>query len=439
MFQQEVLADLDLASPWRSSDTSPAEVQDNWLKSFADLRLDALVAQALTHNPDLAVAAARVDQASGQLALARAAQRPSLSVLGTGGIKMSDMGSALTGLMALVSWELDVWGALRHGSAAAAAGVAAARHEQEFARQSLAATTAKAWFTVTQTLLEMHTAERMVDIGDHMLQLAQQRRRVGTGQDQEVALAEASLNAQRDLLTQARFAHQSALRALELLLGRYPSAELQANAQLPALPGPVPAGLPLQLLERRPDLIAAERRVAAAFHRVGQAKAAALPGLRLTGNFGYLDSEVVELKRDFENPTGGAGLKLTAPLDLNGALGAQVALASAQQREVVAQYVRLALRAIGDVEAALASARALTEREGWLTQQVARLEQALQLARRAYEVGKSDLRAVEQQRIALFEAQVQLLRVRGEQLSQRVNLHLALGGSFGRPMALSQQ
>lgn len=439
--RRQAVGHLRLESPWRSGGAQGAAVQDDWLASFGDARLQALVAEALAYNPDLHVTATRIEQAAGQLGLARAAQRPSLALVGTGGVKVSDMSSALSGLLALMSWEVDLWGSLRYASAAAADQLAATRWDLEFARQSLAANTAKAWFTAAQTRLEEQAALRMVELQQRLLQLAIQRRDTGPGSDQEVVQAQAALHLQRDGLAEARLAHQWARRALESLLGRYPGAEIQAREDLPALPGPVPAGLPLQMLERRPDLRAAEQRVAGAFNRVGQARAAALPLIQLTANLGYLDSDVLALKRDFENPTGGAGARLLL-VDLDGAVQeAQFMIVSAQQREAVAQYVRLALRAIADVEAALAGAQVLDEREGELVAQAAAQGRALQLAQTGYEVGKRDLRAVEQERLRFYQVQLQLLRVRGEQLSQRVDLHLALGGSFGaeRPLFKGEQ
>jgi len=412
-------------------------VQDNWLATFRDPQLDALVAEALQRNPDMRIAATRVEQATEQLHLAEAARRPSISIVGTGGIKLSDMTSALTGIIGLVSWELDLWGELRYGAAAASEGLAATQADAEFARQSLAATTAKAWFVATQTLAEQRLAEDIVRAADQLARLAGDRQRIGSGTATDVAVATANLSVQRDMLIQAGYAHQSAVRALELLLGRYPAAELQARPDLPPLPGPVPTGLPLQMLERRPDLVAAERRVAAAFNRVGQAKAAKLPNILLTGNVGYLDSEVLQLKRDYENPSAGAGLKFVAPVYTGGALEAQAALLTAQQREAVAQYARLALRAIGDVETALASGRMLAEREQMLNAVIVDQARALDFTQTSYRVGRIDLRNVEQQQTSLDTARMQLLRVRAEQLSQRVALHLSLGGSFGERVPLT--
>ena len=232
---------------------------------------------------------------------------------------------------------------------------------------------------------------------------------------------------------QAGFAHQSAVRAHELLLGRYPAAELAIRDNLPTLPGAVPAGLPLQMLERRPDLVAAERRVAAAFSRLGQARVAALPSLRLTGNVGYLDSDILQLKQDYDNPSAGVGGKIVMPVDINGEVDAQKTVRSAQQDEAVAQYARLALRALGDVESALAGGRMLADRERVLSQVVDDRGRTLDFTQSNYKVGRQDLRAVEQQQLGLYDARIQLLRVRADQLAQRINLHLALGGSFSPP------
>ena len=434
----QALGNTDVGTPWRADEALQGGLQDNWLATFGDPQLDALVAEAVAHNPDLRVAATRLEQASEQLRIAEAAQRPQLSIVGTGGIKMSDMSSALTGIAGLLSWELDLWGRLRYQREAAAASLAAVQADNEFARQSIAAATAKAWFVTAQTLGEQQLIAETVASSERLVQLAGERRRIGAGGDHDVALAAAQLGGARDALAQARNAHEAALRALELLLGRYPAAELRARPDLPPLPGPVPAGLPLQMLERRPDLLAAEQRVAVAFHRVGQARAAMLPAIRLTGDIAYIDSDIVRLKQDYENPSAGFGAKLAAPLFTGGSMQAQVELMSAQQREAVAQYARLALRAIGDVEESLALARSLAERETLLEAISAEQQRALDLALTAYRIGKQDLRSVEQQRLSLYSTQANMLRVRAQQLSQRVALHLALGGSFGDRVILPQ-
>jgi hypothetical protein len=222
------------------------------------------------------------------------------------------------------------------------------------------------------------------------------------------------------------------VRALELLLGRYPAAELTAPEVLPPMPAPVPAGLPSELLERRPDIIAAERRVAAAFNRVGEAQAARLPRISLTAGVSSISSELFVLQ-ERDNPMWSAGATLLAPIYEGGSLKAQVEIRDAEQRQALAEYGRLALRAFDDVESALATEFAAREREAILARAVTQWERAVGLAQTAYKVGSLDLRPVQQQQLAMYAARSALLRMQSEQRIQRVNVHLALGGGFGGP------
>jgi outer membrane protein, multidrug efflux system len=438
--RDQALTNVTLPSVWKAERGRPATrtITDNWLATFNDDQLNALVHEAIANNPDLRIAATRVEQAEHYVRVARAALRPSVMLAGTGGIKAGgsgDISTPLQGLMIGASWEPDLWGRLRYGRNAAQAQYASAQADFEFARQSMAATTARTWFTATETLQQRQISEEMAKAARELLTLSGERRRVGVGSEQEVALAGANVSSFEDTTKQNQLAHEQALRALELLLGRYPAAELQTRANLAKFPGAVPTGMPLEMLERRPDLIAAERRVAAAFNRVGEAKAARLPRLILNISGGAISSEVLELKPEFENPTFGAGGRLIAPLYQGGALKAQVLIRTAEQKQAVAEYGRAALRALGDVENALAASHTLSEREPILQQNLAHNQRALELIEEAYRVGKADLRAVQQQQLDVHAARLTLLRVQSEQLTQRVNLHLALGGGWAEPAA----
>jgi outer membrane protein TolC len=187
------------------------------------------------------------------------------------------------------------------------------------------------------------------------------------------------------------------------------------------------------MLERRPDMVAAERRVAAAFNRVGEAKAARLPRIVLNANVAVISSEILQLQEDFENPTAGVGARLVAPIYQGGALETQVVIRTIEQKQAVAEYARLALRALGDVEDALAAGKALADRHQLLLRAVMDNEIALDLMQKSYRVGRIDGRAVQQQQLSLYSARLALLRVESESLSQRINLHLALGGKFEKP------
>jgi NodT family efflux transporter outer membrane factor (OMF) lipoprotein len=433
--RQQALGSVALPTAWRAGGEA-GPIADNWLASFGDPQLDALVTEAIAHNPDLRVTATRVEQAGQYIQVAKAALLPAVNIFGSGGLKEGGE-DALQVLSLGVSWEIDLWGRWRYARNAAQEDYASAQADFAFAHQSLAAMTAKSWFTASETWLQLQIADDMVKSAQQLFGFAEQRQKVGIGDEQDIALTRASLATYQDSAKQVRFAHEQTLRALELLLGRYPATELKARQDLAKLPGPVPGGIPLETLERRPDLIAAERRVAAAFNRVGEAKAARLPRLSLNANLKALDTAILALAPDFSNPTGGFGAKLLAPVYQGGALQAQVEIRTLEQKEAIADYARMALRAIGDVESALAAGKTLDERDQLLQRTVTDNQRALELAQTSYRVGKSDLRAVQQQQLSVHAARLALLRVQSEQLAQRVNLHLALGGSFEARPALT--
>jgi outer membrane protein, multidrug efflux system len=432
--QKDAMTGIAVPNTWQAPGANGETVQDNWLASFGDPELDALVKEAIANNLDLRVGATRVEQAAAYVDIAKAALRPAVNVLGRGSAKGgSDLGSGLSGAILSASWELDLWGRLRYARNAAQENYLSAQADYEFARQSIGAMTARSWFTATETLLERQLGEEMVRYSDQVVDLAHTRLDVGVGDEQDLVMAQASVSTYQDAVEQVQLAHEQTLRALEVLLGRYPAAELKARLDLPNLPATIPSGLPLQILERRPDLIAAERRVAAAFNRIGEAKAARLPAITLSANFGAITSDVLQLQSDFENPSRGWGASLLAPIYNGGALQTKVEIRTLEQKQAVAEYAQMALRALSDVENALAAVQTLEEREKILMLTVDQNQRVLDLEQITYKVGKTDLRGVLQRQLALYAARVTLIRVQSEQLIQRINLHLALGGSFEMP------
>jgi multidrug efflux system outer membrane protein len=429
---KQALPNLQVPPAWTASGgaaSTAGAVGKSWLAAFKDPQLDTLVEEALKYNPDLQVAAARVEQAASFVKVAGATLLPQVNALARGGGALSGDSSGLEGVGIFANWELDLWGRVRAGREAASGQYVSAAFDTEYARQSLAAMVAKSWFLATEARLQKANAEEMMLASERQLGLAQDRLRVGRGDEYDVALARANLAGFRDSVRSLELAYQQALRALEALAGRYPAAALAVPAQLALVPGPVPVGMPSELLERRPDVVAAERRIAAAFYRVEEAKAARLPRISLTAAVTSISSELFVLK-DRDNPVWSAGASLTAPLYLGGQLQAQVEIRTAEQKQALAEYGRVGARAFGEVENALSSSFALDDREAILTQSVAENARALELANVRYRVGVGDLRAVQQQSLALFAARTALLRVQAERLVQRVNLHLALGGSF---------
>ncbi|MEO8752000.1 MAG: TolC family protein [Casimicrobiaceae bacterium] len=431
--QKEALPHTEVPAAWKAQGGTPAPVASRWMATFNDPELSALVAESLVYNADLQVAAARVEQASGYVKVASASLFPTLGVVGLTGGK-SGSGGGLDGIFLNAALELDIWGRIRYGEAAAEAQSAAVAADYAYARQSVAATVAKAWFIAIEAGLQRTIAQDVLGSSDSLLRLAQDRLRIGNGNEQAVAEARANVGTYRDTLRQVEYSREQAVRALALLLGRYPTAELAVAQRLSPLPPPAPVGMPSQLLERRPDVVAAERRVAVAFNRVGEARAAQLPRISLTAGGSSVSSDLIELKNT-SNPIWGLGANLIAPLYQGGALRAQVEIRSAEQKQAVADYARAGQRAFSEVENALSAENALRDRNVILEGTIRDSERALELAQIQYRVGAVDLRVVEQRQLALYGARTARLRVQSEQLAQRVNLYLALGGGYDEPAA----
>ena len=428
--QEEVLEDAlpdstEVRAEWAAPADDTGEVDDGWLASFEDEQLNALVAEALdTQNPNMRVLSAQVDRAEASSRLAAAALKPTVAfgagASGTGGDPAVE--SQLAGGGFGVSWEADVWGRIQAGVNAADENLRATTADFQFARQSLVANVAKAWYLATELSLQVGLAEEMVEILKETVSLVEKKENVGQVSMQDVNLVRADLASAQNALEQAKGGQRQARRTLEILLGRYPAGEIKTATELRPVPPPVPVGLPSQLLERRPDLIAAERRVAAAFNLSEQARLAQLPRFGLTGATGVTDA--------VDGLIGSLAAGAVAPLYTGGALEAQIDLANADQQAAIGAYGAAVLGAFEDVEAALTNEQLLARREGFLATAVDNNQQAYDLAKKQYEVGQIDLLNVLQMQSRWIGARVGLLNMKNQRLAQRITLHLVLGGSF---------
>jgi NodT family efflux transporter outer membrane factor (OMF) lipoprotein len=430
--QAQALPHTQTPPQWAAAATNAGTVAGGWIRTFHEPELETLVAEAIAYNPDLRIAAARVEAAEAAARAAGASLYPQVNLAGRGGGKLSGDGSGLQGLGLFASWELDLWGRVRAQRASATAKYESAVLDTQYARASIAATVAKSWFLAREAEAQGSIARDMVASSESLAGLSRDRVRVGNADDLEVAQAEASVLTYRDLALQADLAKQNALRAIEILAGRYPSGQLDVGTGLAPPPGGVPVGLPSQLLERRPDVRAAERRVAAAFYATQEAQAARLPRIGLTASVSSISSDLFVLK-ERDNPVWSWGGTITAPIFNAGALRAQVDVRSAEQKAAVAEYARIGSRAFSEVENALSASFNLERRVGLLEDAVRANERALGFARVRYDVGSADQRGVQNQLLALQAARTSFVHVQSERLIQRVNLYLALGGGFDLP------
>jgi multidrug efflux system outer membrane protein len=417
------------------------EVGDNWLRSFHDPGLDAVVAEAIANNLDLRKAAAQVEIARQNVVVVASKMKPQVGVdLSYSGLRDDVQGhdhwyESKAGL-AGVAWEADVWGKLRAQRAVAEAGYEATALDYAFARQSLAATTAKSWYLTVETSQLVALTEQSVRIYADLLTLVKTKRDLGKVSDLDVVEASANLNVAQSSLRQAQASASEARRELEVLVGRYPAAEVKVARNFAVIPPPIRAGLPSLLLERRPDIVAAERLVLAAFRAEEAAKLALLPSFSLTLDGGKLSDRLLSVLQI--NPwIVHAVVGMSVPIYTGGALQAQIKIASAQQQRAVAGYGSVVLTAFREVENGLTNESLLAQRLQFEKKALSDRTEAVRISRLQYEAGEIDLLSVLQLQNDQITTQGNLISLKNSQLANRINLHLALGGGFDRAPAAS--
>lgn len=431
---QQALPTTPVPPAWQATSAS-APVAAGWVRTFGDVQLDAIVAEAIAHNTDLRAAAARVEVAQQAVVVAGAAMKPQVGLqLGARSTYDDDSGSAGNATVAYlgVAWELDVWGRLRARTDGVAYTAQAAALDYAWARESIAALVAKSWFLCIESRQLLALAEQSVTIYGDLLRLVNARRVAGKDSDLNVAVVTAKLETARASVEAARRSYGEARRALETLLGRYPSAEIAIAPVFGTLPGPSGASLPSALLERRADIVAAERVVLAAFRQQESAELALLPSFGVSldaGRFGDIVTSLLRL-----NPwLASAAIGMSVPIYEGGALKAQVAIATARQAQAVASYGSVVLKAFREVEDSLAN-------EGLLAAQLPLDERSLQARTEAVRIGtqqfvagRQDLLWVAQLQTEQIASESNLIKVHAAQRANRIRLYQALGGGYGPP------
>ncbi len=293
----------------------------------------------------------------------------------------------------------------------------------------MAATAAKSWYLAIETRQLLALEEQSVGIDEKLLDLVKIRRAAGKVGDLDVAEASYQLDEAQNQLTIAQGLYSEARRTLELLIGRYPAAELEVAEGFAPLPPPVSPGLPSSLLERRPDIVAAEHQVLAAFRTEEAAKLALLPNFSLTLEGGRLSDQllsVLGLNPWLLHSAVGA----LVPIYQGGALRAEIKIATARQEQAIAQFGSVALRAFDEVEMGLTNQRLLAERLPLTENAVRDHSDAVRVANLRYKAGTMDFLSVLQLEDGQIQSQADLIKLRNTQLANRIELHLALGGSF---------
>ncbi len=428
---------------WVRAAPLAAPAEGAWWTTFEDDTLNALEPRVASANQSLRASYFAYQQSLTLVDAARAAEWPAVgaSVAAT----HSSTGSGVTTVGATggstvfagksaginASWVIDLWGKVRRQVEAQEAGAEASRDTLLAAQLSLQTTLAQTYFQLRQVDTQMVLAQETVKSYEKFLQLTQNRYSAGVATQADVAQAQAQLANARVQLAALNVQRPQLEHAIAVLVGEPPS-----RFTLPPMPGmPQPraisAGVPSQLLLRRPDLAAAERQVAAANAQIGVAKSAWFPSLTLAGQYGWRSNSSFSSLLSAPNAYWSFGPSLAETIFDGGLRRAQVAQARAAYQQAVAEYRQLALQAMAQAEDQLAALSALADEANLQDQAVGAADESLRVITNQYMAGVTDSLNVITAQVNAYSAHNTALIIAGQRLAANGALIQALGGGWG--------
>ena len=431
-----VPADFKELKGWREAQPRDQEISTKWWEVFDDAVLNELEEQVNVSNQNIALAESQYRQALAQVQLARANYFPTLGA----GASYTRSGSTDTGgnfntadqhQVALnASWELDIWGKVRRQVEAGTAGAEASLADLRAMRLSMQAELALNYFQLRNLDAQKKNLDDTVEAYNKALELTQNRYKAGVAAKSDVAAAQTQLKTTQAQAIDVGVQRAQLEHAIALLMGKSPAdfSLVYDEFKLPQIK--IPVGIPSELLERRPDIAAAERRMAAANAQIGVAKAAYYPALTLSGSMGYQSAALASL---FTAPNffwAIGPIALAATLFDGGARQAQTKQAMAAYDGTVASYRQTVLTGFQEVEDNLAALRILDEEAGMQEEAVSSARESLALTMNQYKAGIINyLNVVTAQAIALANERT-AISISGQRLKAAALLVKALGGGW---------
>lgn len=426
--------DFPVAEQWREADAIVEPLAASWVETFNDPVLTAMVHEGLINNFDLKAAVARIDAAREQAVIAGSERLPELFF--SPGYQRSkndsNIGASVFGAFSALfnfNWELDVWGRIKAGQQAAEEEALAAADDFRAAQLSLAARIAQVYFEWLEAQLQTQVAEQSVKDRSIIAGLIRGRFNKGLSRGLDLRLVLTDVANAEAQLAQARNDVQRLGRQLQTLLARYPDDSLlMQHRALPQPPKALTAGLPSELLARRPDVMAAFKRLRAADSRLESAEKALLPRITLTAAGGTGSPALTELV-DPRAVAWNVAIGLVQPLFTGGRLQGEIRLNEARVSDVFNQYQSVALNAFREVEQTLAAESRLRAQEKALREAVDQTEASRKLAVYSYQQGLIEILTLLDSYRSTLNTQSAHLQVQRQLLNNRITLYLALGGA----------
>lgn len=411
---------------------------DSWMQDIQDPLLPKIIEEALEYNYNLVAAEGRLDAARATAVIQGSGKYPNLSI-GTngnrsqrnsaGGLVITSNRSKTFSLNVGTNWELDLWGRVRDQASAGLADYQASVEDYRDARFSIAANVARVWFRAISSELQLDIAIESLETFESNLEIIEENFKRGIVSALDLHLIRANVANSKSGYGARLRGRERDKRALEILLGRYPASEISIAKGFPQIKTSIPVGLPDELLNRRPDVRAAERRLAASSVGIKIAKKALLPGVSLNGSYGTSAREY-DLLLDERFKIWNYGYNISLPVFQGGRINATKNRAFATYKQSLANYAQTVLIAFEEVETALFDEDLLLQDEGALRVAVDEYKAAVDVAWGQYSRGLVDIITVLDSQRRAYNAERSLVDISLDRIQSRVDLYLALGGGF---------
>ena len=430
-------AKIEFAPLWEYTPQAEGAVniEKEWWRAFGSAQLTQLIEGAQQKNPDVVIAAERVKQAELQMKIANASLFPSLGLSASSGERRSKpegeewstSGSSSAGLS--VNYEIDLWGGGMANRHASKAGYKATVFSNEATRLSISASVATAWFNYLALQERIATTNKNIEIAERIQRIVDSLYRNGLANAADVAVQKTNLLSQQNALLPLQLQLDQTRAAIALLQGKIPQGYQLASEKIIDLNIPtITAGVPADVITRRPDVASSEAQLQAASANVYAARTALLPNILLSGNMGRSASELLSLNPVTQSTAW--SLNLAQNLFANGRYVNQVRISESQRVELLEQYRKAILTALLEVDDALNRVTITQQQEANQQKIVEHAARSVTLNEIRYREGGIDLQALLDSQRSLFQAQDSLAQQRLARLKAAIDLYKTLGGGW---------
>jgi len=433
--EPDVAFDNNVTHSYVQTSTSSRVIREGWWRDFGSQELNALVEKALENSPDILMAYERIEQAKISLASAGAEYFPSVDIKANTSASeskksgSSSVSSENTSASIGISYELDVWGKIGASIRASKAAADMSVYDYEAVRLSLSASVAESYVRILSAKEKLSLAQENLKIMQDVLVILEKKRKLGTVSDVELSAQRASILAQKNSIAALKNSYENAKYALSLLVGESPSFFGMPSESIYDLSLPeVGAGLPSELLLKRPDIAAQKAALESHKALIQAADAARYPSFSLSASGGVASNELLSLS----NPTStlSAGLGLSYNLFDYGKLKNNVLIAESKANEALQNYRKTLLQAFGEVEEALSNLALAKEQATHTQNLVEELLFSLGLTDTRHKYGAVDFETLLNAQKSYISTKQQAIDTLEAKLTALVTLHKALGGGF---------